>query len=79
LTHTAAIRSDGYLFTWGGNSSGQLGTTVLTDLLSWTAVSAGRSHTAAIRSDGYLFTWGINSGGRLGDGTTTAKNSPVNF
>ena len=72
----AAPAENKFLYTWGSNAYGQLGTTVATPLSSWTAVSAGGSHTAAIRSDGYLFTWGYNNG-VLGDGTTTNRSSPV--
>jgi alpha-tubulin suppressor-like RCC1 family protein len=84
--HSAAIRSDGYLFTWGINYGGQLGdgtTTTKTSPVqigssSWTAISANsRYNTSAIRSDGKLFTWGNNAYGQLGDNTTTGKSSPV--
>ena len=82
---SAAIRSDGALFTWGLNAIGQLGdgTTVSKSspvqigTSSWTAVSTGFSHAAAIRSDGALFTWGLNGAGQLGDGTRLDKSSPV--
>jgi alpha-tubulin suppressor-like RCC1 family protein len=83
--HTAAIRSDGILFTWGTGTNGILGdgttnprsSPVQIGSSSWTAVSAGSTHTTAIRSDGALFTWGLNTSGQLGDGTTVAKSSPV--
>jgi alpha-tubulin suppressor-like RCC1 family protein len=83
--HTAAIRIDGALFTWGYNNRGQLGDNTTTSksspvqigTSSWTSVSAGNSHTAAIRTDGALFTWGRNTNGQLGDGTTISKSSPV--
>jgi len=74
-THTAAIRSDGLLFTWGLANLGQLGdgttvnksSPVQIGSSSWTAVSvsAGGFHTAAIRSDELLFAWGNNSFGQL--------------
>jgi alpha-tubulin suppressor-like RCC1 family protein len=84
-THTAAIRSDGALFTWGRNNAGQLGngtsstrsSPVQIGTSSWTAVSAGVQHTAAIRSGGSLFTWGLNNSGQLGDGSTSNRSSPV--
>ena len=68
---------DKFLYTWGSNNNGQIGTTTITTTFSWTVISAGYSHTAAIRSDGILFTWGLNSSGQLGDGTTTNRSSPV--
>ena len=54
--HNLAIRSDGYLFTWGRNNYGQLGdgtsvnksSPVQIGSSSWTAVSAGLLHSAAI-------------------------------
>ena len=85
----SAIRTDGYLFTWGQNSNGQLGNGTTVDngspaqigSSSWTAVAAGGTgpfaQTAAIRSDGMLFAWGLNGSGQLGDGTATSKASPV--
>jgi len=84
-SHTAAIRSDGALFTWGLNFHGQLGdgtiisrsSPVQIGSSSWTAVDIGRSHTAAIRLGGSLFAWGVNPGGQLGDGTTINRSSPV--
>ena len=73
-SHAVAIRHDNLLFTWGLNSSGQLGTGDTTTRSSpvqigssnWIAVDAGISHTVAIREDNLLFSWGTNSYGQLG-------------
>lgn len=85
--HSAAIKTDGTLWTWGGNSLGALGTgnttsrsspgTVSGGGTSWCMVSAGGVFTAAIKTDGTLWTWGQNLYGELGDGTTTARCSPA--
>ena len=84
--HTAAIKTDGSLWTWGENSAGQLGVgdTAPRNLpvrveseLGWAVVSAGIFHTAAIREDGSLWAWGRNDNGQLGDGTTAARHAPV--
>jgi alpha-tubulin suppressor-like RCC1 family protein len=85
-THTAAVKTDGTLWTWGNNGSGQLGDGTTTSRLSpgtvagggttWCAASAGLDHTAAVKTDGTLWTWGSNGSGRLGDGTTTNRSSP---
>ncbi len=83
-TFTLAIKTDGSLWAWGNNLSGQLGNQagaafsparvgVATD---WKLVSAGGNHTIAIKTDGTLWTWGSNSSGELGDGTTAQKNTP---
>ena len=87
--HTCALRTDASLWCWGGNSSGQLGTSlVLASSNSktatpaqvpgaWLQVDTGQSHTCAIASDNSLWCWGDNSAGQLGDGTHTAQALPV--
>ena len=86
--HTAAIKTDGTLWTWGQNSNGQLGdntiinrSTPITTFAggtNWKQVSCGGgSHTAAIKTDGTLWTWGRNSYGNLGDNTATNRTTPV--
>ena len=90
--HTAAIRTNGTLWTWGSNSSGQLGdntaasssksspVSVVGGFTNWCQVSAGVSHTAAVRTNGTLWTWGFNAAGQLGDNTAgvgASKSSPV--
>lgn len=85
--HTAAIDVNGALWTWGQNSSGQLGNDTRTDskvpvkvMDNVISVSCGTMHTAAIKSDGSLWTWGINVYGQLGTGVDTydtSSNVPV--
>ena len=75
--HTVAIKTDGSLWAWGDNCSGQLGNGSHTwhhvpvqigvDT-NWASVAAGRSHTVAIRTDGSLWAWGDNEFGQLGNG-----------
>jgi hypothetical protein len=82
----AAIKTDGTLWTWGLNASGQLGTGTTTNRSSpdttagggtnWKTVACGFKLTAAIKSDGTLWTWGLNASGQLGTGTTTNRSSP---
>lgn len=89
--HTAAIRADGTLWTWGNNVFGQLGdgtsddrftpqqivlTSPVSPVNEWFAVSSGDSHTLALQADGSLWTWGDNSAGQLGDGTTDQQLAP---
>ena len=77
-SHTAAIKTDGTLWTWGFNTSGQLGqnNTVVTSspvqvgaLTTWAQVSARGNWTAAIKTDGTMWAWGDNGFGRLGTNT----------
>jgi alpha-tubulin suppressor-like RCC1 family protein len=84
--HTLAMRDDGTLWAWGGNSSGQLGdgTTTTPRILPKVnqvtgvdLIEAGDSASFAGRSNDQLLAWGNNSSGRLGDGTTTPRQSPV--
>ena len=72
----AAIKTDGTLWTWGRNDSGQLGDNTIVSKSSpvqtvafgtnWKSVSSGWSYCAAIKTDGTLWLWGSNSNGQLG-------------
>ncbi len=90
MTHSLAVASDGQVFTWGDNSSGQLGNNSLTDsrvpvalatsLFSGKAMaslSASSNHSLALAADGALFSWGANRKGQLGNSSTTASKQPV--
>jgi alpha-tubulin suppressor-like RCC1 family protein len=73
------VLSDGNVSCWGSNSSGQLGTGLLTPGTSPSpvlakgvsgaiTVAAGQFHTCAISSS--LECWGANGSGQVGDGNT---------
>jgi len=86
--HTMALKTDGTLWAWGANDSGQLGLkntaernspTQVEPGSTWKAVSCGQDFTLAIKSNGTLWAWGDNSDGQLGLGTADnhQTNSPT--
>jgi alpha-tubulin suppressor-like RCC1 family protein/subtilase family serine protease len=86
IRHTAVIKSDGTLWTWGYNAYGQLGdgTTAsrtypaqVGSATDWAEVAAGGYFTVAIKTDGTLWAWGQNTYGQLGTGSTVNRKIPV--
>ena len=90
--HSAAVTSEGRLFTWGYNAIGLLGDGTLIDAPTpidithqfglasgetMTNVSLGSDHTMALSSEGRLFTWGSNNKGQLGYGTYISSIIPI--
>lgn len=85
-SHTVGIATGGSLFTWGGNSSGQLGDGTNTSravprrvagIDNVVSVAAGAAHTLVLKADGTVFSFGANNAGQLGDGTTAARSTPT--
>ena len=86
---TACLKTDGTLWTWGGNANGQLGQNDLVSrsspvqvgaLTNWAQVAAGNftgTHILCIKTDGTLWAWGYNREGQLGLGNTLPRSSPV--
>ena len=84
---SAAIQTNGTLWTWGFNGQGQLGLNDITTkrsspvqvgaLTNWSEIAVGKNHMLAIKTDGTLWAWGYNDRGQLGDGTVVDKSSPV--
>ncbi|WP_323390235.1 RCC1 domain-containing protein [Myxococcus qinghaiensis] len=85
-THSLALRSDGTVWSWGGNTFGQLGNGTTRPrpfpvrvwrLFDIRALGAGEMHSLALKSDGTVWSWGNNLNGQLGDGSTTSRPVPV--
>ncbi len=90
-THTVALKNDNTVWSWGLNSSGQLGDGTATKRLiatqmlasagvpfsGATAIAAGGTHTLILKSDGTVWAVGGNANGRLGNNTTTNSSYPV--
>jgi len=84
---SVALGSNGDLYAWGPDSSGQLGDGTTTNSLVPVAVSAGaipagttitqlgagREQTFASSAAGQVYAWGSNGVGGLGDGGTEAQ------
>ena len=77
--HSLALAADGTVWSWGLNSSGQLGvgntnTTSarqkVAGLTGVIAIAAGRDHSMALKADGTVWTWGDSYSGALGNGQT---------
>jgi len=90
--HSVALKSDGTIWAWGGNSYGQLGNGIATNsstpvqvlgpggsgyLTGVVAISAGYNHSLALKNDGTIWAWGQNANGQLGNGTATNRSTPV--
>ncbi len=86
---SAALGSDGSLYTWGSNGFGQLALGNTTNQLlpvkvafpsgvtQWKDINGGLYWTLALGDDGNLYSCGSNSQGQLGNGTTTNSTSFV--
>jgi alpha-tubulin suppressor-like RCC1 family protein len=85
--HTLGLRCNGTIWSWGFNSSGQLGdntannssspVSVVGEFIDWSQISTGNNHSLGLRTNGTLWSWGCNNTGQLGDGTVTLRSSPV--
>ncbi len=86
--HTAAIKTNGTLWSWGLGSSGQIGDNSITFARStarqestasnnWKQVSGGSASTAAIKTNGTLWAWGSNNAGQVGDNTIITRSIPT--
>ncbi|MCW5983296.1 MAG: choice-of-anchor D domain-containing protein [Bryobacteraceae bacterium] len=84
--HSLALKSDGTVWAWGNNESGQLGGNYgyqmavpirIANLSGAVAIAAGAAHCVALTSDGSVWGWGENSSGQLGNGRNEDTTVPV--
>ncbi|KAL2717183.1 E3 ubiquitin-protein ligase HERC2 [Vespula squamosa] len=88
-TYSAAISSNGELYTWGRGVSGKLGhgntdnvliPTLVTTLNGHTVVhvacGSGDSQTLCVTASGIVFSWGDGSYGKLGRGGSDGSKTP---
>jgi len=86
-SHSLALKSDGTVWAWGSNSSGQLGNGTsgtnkssaakISNLDNVTIIAGGYSYSLALKGDGTVWAWGYNAYGQLGNGTTGTAINPV--
>lgn len=95
LNHSAALTTEGRMFTWGSNSYNQLGdgdnlsySSEPIDITSYfnldnqdmiISISLGGDHSAAITENGLIFTWGYNLTGQIGNDTNYSSDLPLNI
>jgi alpha-tubulin suppressor-like RCC1 family protein len=85
--HTCAVVTQGYVYCWGDNTSGQLGVTTtspsepnpqqVANLSTAHTVVVGDSHSCAVTTGGAVWCWGSNAKGQLGNGPGTDSSIPL--
>lgn len=83
-----ALAGDGTIWSWGNNTSRQLGhgagssqtptPAQIPNFGNVVAIAAGLHHSVGLKSDGSVWSWGLNLDGEFGDGNTnTVSAIPV--
>jgi alpha-tubulin suppressor-like RCC1 family protein len=84
--HSMVLKTDGTLWTFGNNGSGQLGTstnvrasnpTPTQVMTGVSAMAAGQDFSLALKTDGTLWTFGRNNKGQLGTETNAGTETPT--
>ena len=86
--HSCGLATNGVVYCWGANASGQLGDNTTVDKpvpvpvgapagVTFATLDAGYVHTCAVTPAGAAYCWGDNGSGELGDNTTVGKLVPT--
>lgn len=80
---SSVVTTEGTLWAWGSNASGQIGDGTHANSLTpkmigsgFSDVVMGPTHTLALKFDGSLWAWGNNGSGQLGDGLQISSLTP---
>ncbi|MFA7689446.1 MAG: hypothetical protein WCX96_05105, partial [Bacilli bacterium] len=87
--HFIALTENGEIYTWGGNSYGQIGNNTtnnqliplkinIEDKLIYT-ISAGYYHSGVVTTTGEVYMFGNNDYGQLGNNTRINQLTPINI
>lgn len=83
---SGAVKTDGTLWMWGLNNTGQLGLgntlsysspVQVGSLTTWKEVTVSGTSTYAVKTDGTLWAWGDGASGALGNNGTANYSSPI--
>jgi alpha-tubulin suppressor-like RCC1 family protein len=91
--HSLAVTSDGKVWAWGDNNTGQLGDGTTTQRNTPVVVNnigtahsvpivqivGGENHSMALDSNNTVWTWGLGTYGELGNNSTAQQNSPIHL
>jgi alpha-tubulin suppressor-like RCC1 family protein len=87
--HSAALRSDGTVWSWGWNGNGEMGNNtgggqtesgvvpIKAQISDVTQIAVGSDHTSVLKADGTVWSWGWNQHGEVGNGTTGGADGCV--
>ncbi|MDD5397204.1 MAG: fibronectin type III domain-containing protein, partial [Candidatus Moranbacteria bacterium] len=88
-THNVMKKTDGTVWTWGNNGSGQLADANTSEVKNSpiqvgggassnvAIVSCGEKHSLALSTDGSVWNWGDNGNGQLGQNNNKSSIAPV--